>query len=404
MKLTWHIARKDLYRLRWIVLLWVVVLVAQFALVELQAALDAEHGTVFLLAAVVFGALFLPAIACGLVMGVQGDDPICDAEAFWITRPISPGRLLGAKLLVFGVFCLVPVAVGGPWWFYHGFDPGQFGRAAGQAVLAQLVLTLLVLPLAALSPTGARFLMNALLAAVLTGAVAISYALRAAEWQTKITAEIAGSRSFVLIALWLVTAIAVVLLQYQGRQTKRSVKVIAVAALFGVAVLHGWTWNLRPEPAATVPPQLPVGEEPLEMPLRVEAKASGRGTRMRVIEVITNDPSGVLMVALSESVPETSGQPWPWLGPKSHSRSASEVYVASRHGEGRNLRANATQAREELSVGGVHYFRTALVFSPADPDNRDFPADLHEWVKDATLRKMSASESGGAVPEPRLSP
>jgi hypothetical protein len=404
MSLTWHILRKDLYRLRWIVLLWVVVIGAQYVLAELQAVLDAESSRVFLLAVVVTGALFLPAIACGLVMGVQGDDPICDAEAFWITRPISPGRLLGAKLLVFALFCLVPVVVGGPWWLYHGFDPGQFGRAAGQAMLSQLVLTLLVLPLAALSPTGARFLLNAIIASAVAGAVAISYALRDVEWQAKITPGIAGSRTFVLVALWLVAASVVVLLQYHGRRTRRSVVVIMVATLLGVAVLHGWTWNLRSEGSAAVPPQSAVEEGavqpgPLEVPLRAEAKSNGSGTSVRVIEVITNDPPprGALLVALSESVPETASQPWPWLGPKTRARPTAELYVASRPGEGRTLRAKVSHAREELSVGGVHYFRTDLVFSPGDPGNRDFPSDLHEWVKGAALRKMSTAELAGVV-------
>jgi hypothetical protein len=402
MSLTWHILRKDLYRQRWIILLWAVVLVAQFVLAEVQAALDAEHGRVFLLAAVVTGSLFLPAIACGLVMGAQGDDPICDGEAFWITRPISAGRLLGAKLLVFALFCLVPVAVGAPWWLYHGFDAAQFCRAAGQTVLVQLVLTLLVLPLAALSPNGGRFLLNAMIASVAAGAAAMSYALRATDWHAKITAAVAESRTFVLVALWLAAAVAVVLLQYHGRRTKASVVVIMVATLLGVTVLHGWTWNLGFKAAAPVPPVSPT----LEMPLRDEAKASGSGARVRVMEVITNDPppNSALLVTLSESVPEESGQPWPWMVTKSHAMAPTERYVASRPGEKRVLHAKAVQLREELSVGGVHYFRTSLVFSPGDPDNRDFPPDRHEWAKDATLRKINAPDPSGSVPGSRRSP
>jgi hypothetical protein len=195
--------------------------------------------------------------------------------------------------------------------------------------------------------------------------------------------------------------VAVVVSQYRGRRTRQSVTILAIAAVLGLGILHGWTWSLRPEPVVVSSPAFPAESLPVpivvcEVPLRTGARVSQHGSTVRIVEVVTNDPGGALIVALSESAPETSSQPWPWMGPGSSDAPAS--YFATGSMDGRTLEATVSRARNELSVGRVRYFRTYLVFARSAARNRDFPPDLHEWVKTATLRRSTAAGAIDAAP------
>ena len=102
MRLVWQIVRKDLWRQRWWISLW--LLSGSTMLLTRTAELVIQHGQTVrgmgggdmfgLWALLTFGlvAFFMPARA---VL----DDPLVDSNAQWRTRPISMGRLLAAKIV-----------------------------------------------------------------------------------------------------------------------------------------------------------------------------------------------------------------------------------------------------------------------------------------------------------------
>lgn len=268
MNLTWHIVRKDLFRLRWILVLWVFLLVARIAMAEIQFSLG-DAGVPFFLAAMITELGFIPLFAIGLVMGFMADDPVCDVDAFWITRPISGARLLTAKLSLFLAIPVVSALVALPWWLARGTSGGQVGislyRTGSEALLAVAVAA----PLAVLARDARRFVLNCIIAIclVLLGFFLFSFTEAAARFKS--SAELATSRVIALIGIALVGSIIVTLHQILTRRTRRSVIVLAVIVVACFATALGWPWifaNAREPGAAPAEfgldalPQLPAAD------------------------------------------------------------------------------------------------------------------------------------------------
>lgn len=106
---TWHIIKKDLHHFRWALAAWFAGLV--YLLVgQGHSGVPSPSSTqdFFRLFSLLLVSLLSFALLAGLI---QADHPT-DANAFWRTRPISGGRMLGAKLaLVTVCFVLVPLAL-----------------------------------------------------------------------------------------------------------------------------------------------------------------------------------------------------------------------------------------------------------------------------------------------------
>jgi len=110
----WHILRKDLRRLRWPLMAWVLIVAGRMIVATTGAA--AAFGNLGLQLAVdnlsvlvtVIDLLMLALIVSWLVH----DEPLVGVDAFWLTRPIDPLRLMAAKLVFAAVFLVAaPVAV-----------------------------------------------------------------------------------------------------------------------------------------------------------------------------------------------------------------------------------------------------------------------------------------------------
>lgn len=175
MKLAWHIARNDLRRLRAPLVLWALLIAVKLAL---GAWLLSSHwldlrrfhavtiaGNWFIAAEVLAGYL--------LVAGVLHGDVAVGTTAFWMTRPISAGRLLGGKLLALAaVFGAIPILVTLPWWIRCGYGPREIVLAAAETVLWQTTVVIVALPVAALTDSFSRYLVWSL---VIVVAVCIGY-------------------------------------------------------------------------------------------------------------------------------------------------------------------------------------------------------------------------------------
>jgi hypothetical protein len=100
-----HIVRKDLLRLRYLVALWFVVLIAdclcESGVITLTTLNDTETALRFL-------TLIKNLAAFMLVAFLVQEDNLVDTNAFWLTRPISGSRLFLAKTCFAGVFVVFP--------------------------------------------------------------------------------------------------------------------------------------------------------------------------------------------------------------------------------------------------------------------------------------------------------
>jgi hypothetical protein len=261
MSALWHILRKDLRRLRWPLIAWVVVAIGRLIVATTGAAaafgdvgVQLAMGNLSVLVAVID--LLMLAL---LVSWLVHDEPLVGVDAFWLTRPIDPQRLMAAKLVFAAVFLVgaptvgKSIAVAG---IAGGFHDAV--RAAPGLALAQALWVLPLLTIAVLTPSLMRFLL------VIVGSVAAVVGL------------ISGFMTFVLLSTsdealdgalsplvdptgaivgtWLLTATAlgVILYQYRHRRLGRAV-VLGAAGLFATAVIaSAWPWRFA-QPAEPDP-------------------------------------------------------------------------------------------------------------------------------------------------------
>lgn len=395
MSLAWHIARKDLFRLRVTLLLWAVVLTGRMTFALIQAHSDTGAAMGFLLPAWIFGVLFLPLLSVGLVMGVMADDAVCDSDAFWVTRPISGGQLLAAKLLALGLLSLIPGLLTLLWWLAQGYDAGLLATAFLHTLKWQLIVMALAAPVAALSGSNGRFVTNA----VLADAAGVTLVL-IHKWFAggKSSADLTASYATCLriaFGLWLVTTAAILWNQFHTRRTRRSLAIALAAVLIGFAVAA--FIGSRPatgSPAALISPTAR-DDQPARV-LAVIAPVVGAqtfhdGLGLRVTGIIPNDLRGMI-ITVSESSPDFSAPPWTGtiapLGPPFH----HETYFLVRRHDGRSLRGTVAPVGQKLTAATLAYFRHDLTFPLPREAATDLTFNFQTWVADADLVKVGSDD------------
>ena len=396
MSLVWHIARKDFFRLRVVLLLWAAVITGRMAFALIQSHSDTDGAMGFIVPAWIFGSLFLPLLGVGLVMGVLADDAVCDSDAFWITRPISGLQLLAAKLLTLSLLSLIPPVLIAPWWLAQGYDAGLLAAAFLHTIKWQLIVMVLAAPVAALSGSNGRFVTNAALAAVAGVAVwLIHFGFASDTTPNGLAASWPGCLRLIFV-LWVVTAGAILLNQFQTRHTRRSLAITVAAALLGFA-LAAFTGS-RPataEIASQIPETKPAQVLTHVAPV-MGASSYHAGRGIRVTEVIPNDPRGMI-ITVSESMPDFSDPSWTTVTVTSVAPFRHEAYFLVHRHDGRSLRGTAAPVGQKLTAATLSYFRHDVTFPPhgvsADPAF-NFPA----WVAGADLVKVGSDDEPQEFP------
>jgi len=174
MKLTWHIIRKDLVRMRLPLALWCLLLAAH---VVVGAVLVSANGfDLHWLDSVALVDHLLTALDIvvnyALVAELIQGDAMVGSQVFWMTRPISGARLLGAKFLgAVILFEFLPVAILLPWWLNCGYGPHEVGLAAVEVMFWRTLITMVAFLVSALTDGLGRFLVWSLVLAF--GAVTV---------------------------------------------------------------------------------------------------------------------------------------------------------------------------------------------------------------------------------------
>ncbi|HUR60506.1 MAG TPA: hypothetical protein VM029_22475, partial [Opitutaceae bacterium] len=177
MNLTLAIVRKDLFRLRWWLLAWAGVLALPILLGFQFLGRNPFAGTERNLGDTLKSLVCLE-FFCGylLVVLLLQEDAIIGTRQFWLTRPITRGRLLRAKALsVFVVLGLLPIAVSLPWWLWCGLSGPTMVLVAGDILVVMVAIALPAALVATLTETFSRALLWSLVlaAAIITAIGAI---------------------------------------------------------------------------------------------------------------------------------------------------------------------------------------------------------------------------------------
>lgn len=406
MSVAWHIVRKDLVRLRWVLVLWVVLLIAGLGLPVIQANLNYDNYFPFWIAAVVLVAGFLPLLAFGLVMGLLHDDPVAEIDAFWITRPVSGGQLLAAKLFALLLFAVLPVLVTLPFWRSHDYSWPQVGWATLQTLRNHFFLIALALPVAVISANGSKFVMHLILG--ISGFLVLTLLLGIGDAQNARDAVpgLLHSKAWVFASLWLAAGLIVTLNQFLRRRTRRSLQVLVAALVLGLLVMRWWPWAF----VAPMPPISPVmAEAPafpaliggtlrpavvvVEVPLRENAAASRSGQSLKIQNVFL-DYTGELQVSFSSGVPVLSHRLGDILPDDRKPAVIPEYYFLANASDGRMLPVTPGQQGNSLTAATLLFRHFNLRVRPAAAAwQGGAPADLAAWLKGARLLKAMAVDS-----------
>lgn len=250
MNLVWHIVKKDIRALKWPLLLWVMVIVAKLGLGVVLLTADGTEGAGWFtrMDALTKMLTALEFVSFVLTAAVVQQDLLVGSTAFWMTRPISGGRLLCAKILCLGLaFGAVPVLVTLPWWLGCGYGADEIAWAVAETVMVQTIAVLLGLLWSVVTDGYARFLMWTLVTLFAIPTLTGTLAYYASQGQPKVMGDVVGTRTVVIFVLALLGIHAVVVHQFLTRRTGRSLGIISgtVSLIIAVGAWWPWSWDLQ---------------------------------------------------------------------------------------------------------------------------------------------------------------
>ncbi len=239
MKLIGHIVKKDFRELSGTVAIYTLFIAAKLVLGALLvhgAAADPamfsriqSYGNLCLGLEVLTGYV--------LVAAWVHEHPLIGTRAEWMTRPISGGQLLAAKLCGLGlVMAVLPLALALPWWLGNGYGVHEIERAAAETLLRQAVVVVPALALAVLTDGFDRYVIWLLVLFGLGFGASMLPPVRAAMS----TPDVAVTREWLSLAVAAATALFVVANQFFTRRTGRGVALLCFG--LGGTALAAWWW------------------------------------------------------------------------------------------------------------------------------------------------------------------
>ena len=240
MKLVWHIIRKDIRRMAWAFVFWAVtgsylIFYRNVNIVD-RSLLD-NLGIVSLFSAI--------ALSFALIAAIVQEDGLTGSNEFWRTRPISPGRLLVAKLglivpcfVVFTVFVLVLQS-----WLFHP----RFGLPEMKnSLLIFGVIVLCCMALAACTKDLGRYFLGGILCLMgvtMLGPWLVSLA-HVGPIPKQVPMKVAFARMSVLFTFCGCMSVVLLLNQYFTRRTRVSLAIV-IATVGCVTLVNAfWRWSL----------------------------------------------------------------------------------------------------------------------------------------------------------------
>ncbi len=184
------------------------------------------------------------------------DEPLAGSRAFWLSRPLAPGKLMASKLLFLFLFVILPaLAAQLAALTSLGLEVGGWGEVVGEILLRQAAFVVVVVVVATLSPNLATFAVAGVAAIVMVvfggyGLVAlILKILGVPEYATDLMPYTYYSRVFLGLVLTVVLGGGIVVHQYLSRHTRRSLLLLLPALVLTHGIWSFASWDLlRPRP------------------------------------------------------------------------------------------------------------------------------------------------------------
>ena len=287
------------------------------------------------------------------------EDPAGETSAFWRTRPISRGRMFGAKLVSCGIlFVAAPVLALVVVWLAFGFSGGAILAAASDALFWYAVMVFAAVAIASVSPDLPRFLFSSMLL-VLVVAIGGLLAGRAAS----IEIEVDRNSSIAAGVVFVAAACGAAAAQFLRPHTMRAWGLVAGGLLGSAAVLvNADTGRQTPTTKDAAVPVRPLSL----MPLGVLRHSHGSTHRLAVASLrqsetsppwtpvaaagevkATNGNWRRLAAAALTRLPDSVWQDFPALGASTETRWELPCIVS---GDARKLEPGRAEFRGSIEV------------------------------------------------------
>jgi hypothetical protein len=261
MNLTGHILLKDLRRLRWPVLVWLAIVIGRLVNTIASPEFAIEDRGLQAAAANLSGLLAIldNVLLVLLISWLVHDEPLHAPDAFWLTRPIRPAALMGAKLVFACLFLVVaPVLVQATGAAVITRSFGDSLHMIAAPALLQLSWVAVLIAIATLTPSLTRFLLTiggilgAFVLVIAVGVIWSEMRLDAFDPSISYHESMLPPVTADFLAPWLFLAVllAVIVSQYQTRRLKLGLLVIPLGVVLSIVVDGLWPGRLiaRGEP------------------------------------------------------------------------------------------------------------------------------------------------------------
>jgi len=244
-----HILRKDVRRLRWLLALWLVLLIVRVLLAVNGAAAANESVAAGLLLQKLWDTMWVIELILGALIVTQlvHEEPLVGFTPFWLTRPYVRTVLLREKLLFAAVVLIaLPLIADLLMLSLFNAGPRALVRAGATAVLGDAAWMLSLMVLAVLTSSLAAFVLTAL------GLVAAAWTLLAVLFgffriwtePTGYTLPVAPDATPVVVmtGTYLCAAFSVVVYQYHRRRWRVAAGLAVAGLAASVAMAAFWPW------------------------------------------------------------------------------------------------------------------------------------------------------------------
>ncbi len=308
MKRTFHIISKDMRDLRLLLPLagWWSIAILQVLLISIFPGLPSTPPAIEMMSAVLLAGLawLLAALDFGLLVLIVSQlvqrDSTVGSTAFWLSRPVSGGRLLASKSLLLLLLVILPV-LGAQvlLLLFNGTTLYDAFRSVPQIVVLQLLVISVLMMLACLTANLPRMLYLGIIAAI--GSAIVQYTLRLSLLRSRWDSSLYDSAAIGFSLFLLAVAVTVVCHQYLTRRTKRSL-ILASSVVPGLLLFMSlWPWDFltTEAPVAILDPEQVAARVEVES-LKFHRRANRDGDDWLILRgdlAVDSLPAGLVAIA-----------------------------------------------------------------------------------------------------------
>src|SRR5579859_7567901 len=251
MNLILHILKKDIRRMRFLLVLWAVLILFQSMMAGMKgAATTGNIGWQLILSYIQFLVPMLQWIALSVMIPLLiHEEPLTGTTAFWFTRPLSGRMLLKEKSLFIGGFFLgAPLLTEVLVLAANGITLHHILLAVPEIILKQLSMVFLIAGAAVITPNFAKFVQVA--AAGFIGQMLLGYLLMISRTLRQEGLDSFYTEQALSDSCWVVTALLTLFLgaflmahQYLTRRTRKTLLYALPCIMAGLGAHYFWPWN-----------------------------------------------------------------------------------------------------------------------------------------------------------------